>query len=223
MKNSCQIIFPEWLDLSPFCTSGELDTRPDRPISSFLSKPNGPAVTDGQETRKGKIWYRLASLVVHYGTHSFGHYIAYRREPLRQRPTRGNLREGSRWYRISDEDVVPSSLESALAANPFLLFYERVEEGLVGDMDPVPEEDVEGLVGRWEKVRMGRGGSEDDAEKRDRARGPAEEALVDSKAETTDRRDQRPQQGLPMPRLVRSWSVASSAGRSRMPQPSSEQ
>lgn len=85
--------------------------------------------------------YKLASLVVHYGTHSFGHYIAFRRAPdttlIRtatatstsssspSSSSRGS-KSSNRWFRISDETVDECSIETVLASNPFLLFYERV-------------------------------------------------------------------------------------------------
>lgn len=70
--------FPECLDLSPFATSGQLSTKPDLPISSphqshqpIPSAPQSPHRT----------LYQLSAVVCHYGQHSFGHYICYRRKP----------------------------------------------------------------------------------------------------------------------------------------------
>ena len=70
--------FPEILDLSPFATSGQLSTKPDLPISSphHLHQP-APSVSQSPR----RILYRLSAVVCHYGQHSFGHYICYRRKP----------------------------------------------------------------------------------------------------------------------------------------------
>ncbi|KAJ8098448.1 hypothetical protein POJ06DRAFT_259510 [Lipomyces tetrasporus] len=66
-------------------------------------------IEGGDET-----WYRLSSTVVHFGSHSFGHYIAYRRV------------DGSSWVRVSDGDVQPVSMDDVLShGNVVLLFYER--------------------------------------------------------------------------------------------------
>lgn len=70
--------FPEILDLSPFATSGQLSTKPDLPISSphHLNQP-APSAAQPQH----HILYQLSAVVCHYGQHSFGHYICYRRKP----------------------------------------------------------------------------------------------------------------------------------------------
>ncbi|KAK9376332.1 uncharacterized protein V1513DRAFT_477969 [Lipomyces chichibuensis] len=66
-------------------------------------------------------WYRLASTVIHFGSHSFGHYIAYRRV------------SDDNWIRASDRDVREATIDEVLAqGNVVLLFYEREDE--------VPEE-----------------------------------------------------------------------------------
>ncbi|POY70836.1 hypothetical protein BMF94_6249 [Rhodotorula taiwanensis] len=107
VKNSCQVTFPEYLNIAPF------------------SDGTVRAPTDSTEPQPTDL-YRVASLVVHYGSHSFGHYVAFRR-----RPPSLDVAEQSEvlpeWYRISDETVQPSSADEALRANPYLLFYERVD------------------------------------------------------------------------------------------------
>ncbi|KAK9429061.1 hypothetical protein V1505DRAFT_394624 [Lipomyces doorenjongii] len=73
----------------------------------------GKYVTDRGEC-VDEAWYRLSSTVVHFGSHSFGHYIAYRR-----------VDENS-WVRISDGDVQPVGVDDVLShGNVVLLFYER--------------------------------------------------------------------------------------------------
>ncbi|GAA5876882.1 hypothetical protein JCM3774_000798 [Rhodotorula dairenensis] len=114
VKNSCQVTFPEYLDISPFCDgpTKSPDTRDDR---------GAAPVSTGD-------LYRVASLVVHYGSHSFGHYVAFRRRP--PVPPDVVIEQGTlpAWYRISDETVQSAGVDEALRANPYLLFYERVDK-----------------------------------------------------------------------------------------------
>ncbi|KAI9306413.1 hypothetical protein BJ944DRAFT_199370, partial [Cunninghamella echinulata] len=71
-KNTCQLLFNEYLNLSPYVTNGILNTHPTVPLSGF---------TEGNNKLQNNIkyLYRLMSIVVHYGSHSYGHYIAYKR------------------------------------------------------------------------------------------------------------------------------------------------
>ncbi|KAG0709925.1 hypothetical protein DFH29DRAFT_792392 [Suillus ampliporus] len=80
-KNTVRILFPEFLDLTPFTTSGNLSTKPSVPISSqppLLPRSTTPTPATYSVQR---IIYRLSAVVCHYGQHSFGHYICYRRKP----------------------------------------------------------------------------------------------------------------------------------------------
>lgn len=61
--------------------------------------------------------YKLKAIIVHYGTHNFGHYICYRR-----------CRHGL-WWQISDATVVQVDEATVLQAQGvFMLFYERLGE-----------------------------------------------------------------------------------------------
>ncbi|GAA5846588.1 hypothetical protein JCM9279_006754 [Rhodotorula babjevae] len=133
IKNSCQVTFPEYLSLAPFCDGA--NPRP-RASSDDSSPPDLEDV------------YRLASLVVHYGSHSFGHYVAFRRRPdssvdgaAGSDDERASSSARPDWYRVSDETVDPSSIYEALRANPFLLFYERVRDDRHGATRPVGEDE----------------------------------------------------------------------------------
>jgi ubiquitin carboxyl-terminal hydrolase 1 len=79
MKLQTSVTFPEELDMSDFITTSRLSMNPEEPISTWR---------DGDVRTK----YRLRSVIVHYGVHHMGHYVAFRRTD-----------EG--WFRISDEDV----------------------------------------------------------------------------------------------------------------------
>lgn len=128
------MIYPEFLNLDPFCTNAELSRDADAPISTSRDPCPGAC----------RHRYQLSSVVVHYGSHSFGHYITFRRTPRALTPphfgtiddpsslvSQGEncITETASWYRISDETVQVSSLEEALRANPFLLMYELMESG----------------------------------------------------------------------------------------------
>lgn len=105
--------------LDPYTTTDRLSSNPSQPISSHSQAPENKR-EDGKMLPKHI--YRICSLVVHFGNHHNGHYVSFRR-----RPTTASQRPSNDWFRISDEDVEGSSREELLGANPYLLFYERVE------------------------------------------------------------------------------------------------
>lgn len=85
-KNNCYVQFPETLDLTEFTTSGQLSTVPNVPISSQVpSRSQTPTPNPPLRTL-----YQLSSVVCHFGQHSYGHYICYRRKP--RPPTAGPAR-----------------------------------------------------------------------------------------------------------------------------------
>lgn len=79
LKNQASVGFPRMLDVSEYVTTSELSMDPEEPISQW---------------KEGDVRtvYRLKSVVVHYGLHNIGHYVAYRCVE-------------DKWFRISDEDV----------------------------------------------------------------------------------------------------------------------
>ncbi|KAI0337905.1 cysteine proteinase [Trametopsis cervina] len=82
-KNTCRVMFPDILDLTPYTTSGKLSTSPSSPISQPPPLPpfhRSTTPTPATYTTPRTL-YRLSSVVVHYGQHSFGHYVCYRRKP----------------------------------------------------------------------------------------------------------------------------------------------
>lgn len=105
-------------------------------------------VTNGHPHQQPKAFtktrYRLCAIVVHYGNHSSGHYVSFRRRNasyhqngngkqldalddfLHPWEVSGALRDRDQWYRISDDSVKQCSLEDVRSQNPFLMFYERV-------------------------------------------------------------------------------------------------
>lgn len=84
-KNSTRVLFPEILDLEPF-SMGADDFAPFKKGAGFINfaGQGDSALGDGVNgggAGKGRDLYRLVSVVVHYGSHSYGHYITYRRTP----------------------------------------------------------------------------------------------------------------------------------------------
>ncbi|CAO3607853.1 unnamed protein product [Mucor hiemalis] len=152
-KNSCQLLFPEYLDVSQFSTNGTLHTKPNLPISTPI-----PAL------KKGDYFYRLMSVVVHYGSHSFGHFVAFKRRIYADQCKCYQCRGGSSissekwkcqnaWYRISDSKVDECSIDDVLRSNPYMLLYELVgqdeydklieaEEEWEQEEDDITEEDM---------------------------------------------------------------------------------
>ncbi|CAE6523446.1 unnamed protein product [Rhizoctonia solani] len=144
VKNPCRVTFPEYLDIAPFTTSGQLSTSPTMPISqsttpnatpidgkAFIFPNPGPRTSGAHLGPNSQLFppkspigagstamYRLAAVVCHYGAHSYGHYVTFRRVP------------GDRWIRASDADVAEVSLREVLSetVGTFMLYYERVED-----------------------------------------------------------------------------------------------
>lgn len=79
--------------------------------------------------------YSLSAVVCHYGQHSFGHYVCFRRKPRgsgRVGPPRPNdgfhATPGRGWLRASDDAVREVGIETVLqeGSGAFMLYYERV-------------------------------------------------------------------------------------------------
>lgn len=106
---------------------GELKPPPININRTFTTVPATP------------LTYSLRSVIVHYGTHNYGHYIAFRKY-------RGC------WWRISDETVYVVDEEEVLSTpGVFMLFYEydydEVTGKLVDDVetfDDKPEIEITG-------------------------------------------------------------------------------
>lgn len=159
-KNTCQLLFPEYLDIAPFSTNGTLHTQPNLPISTTTLS----TTTENQGDRR-PVYYKLMSVVVHYGSHSFGHFIAYKRriyaEQCRCHECIGNAQLSASekaedwkcqntWYRISDSKVDECSIEDVRRSNPYMLLYELVsqeelDKHVVNDQAIDGEEDQDAL------------------------------------------------------------------------------
>lgn len=150
-KNSCKVDFPEILDLTPYTTSGMLNTSPQVPISGpgYKSSIFNPTTVEAKVDPATRTMYRLSAVVCHYGQHSFGHYVCFRRRPRssklpedhRWEPPRWRVEDesslaalesrrgtGKGWMRISDDDVRECGIESVLqeGSGAFMLYYEKI-------------------------------------------------------------------------------------------------
>ncbi|KAI8339969.1 hypothetical protein BC941DRAFT_468244 [Chlamydoabsidia padenii] len=140
-KNKCQLEFPEYLDMERFCTNGTLTTVPDQPISQTTVESDDNTVGNQQlGINKKGVNYRLMSIIVHYGSHNCGHFIAYKRRVIsngcgcqqcKSNPEDCILRGSDTWYRISDENVDICTIDEVLMANPYMLLYESMDIPLV--------------------------------------------------------------------------------------------
>ncbi|SCU89712.1 LAFA_0E20274g1_1 [Lachancea sp. 'fantastica'] len=106
------------------------------PVAATVADSNGGVPTATPLTAStvpaGPLTYALRSVIVHYGSHNYGHYIAFRK-------FRGL------WWRISDESVyVVEEAEVLSTPGVFMMFYEYDYNEDAGRMnDDLPWEDTE--------------------------------------------------------------------------------
>lgn len=103
-KNNCKVHFPEILIIDKYTTTYELNRRAE----TSITKPNPKAQIKPEHV------YQLVSVVVHFGNHTSGHYITFRRV------------EEISWIKVSDEDVVRCEKGEVFGANPTILIYQRL-------------------------------------------------------------------------------------------------
>lgn len=136
-KNFADVRFPGTLDIGEWCLGsrsaedgkdGQEEWTTD-PQASMLPQP-GATVLDRL--------YELRAVLTHYGRHENGHYICYRKYPVRDFPASvpeavleadGEKERRERWFRLSDEDVQMVSEQAVFSqGGVFMLFYERVDD-----------------------------------------------------------------------------------------------
>ncbi|CAG8476126.1 1566_t:CDS:1 [Paraglomus occultum] len=126
VKNTCQVSFPEIVDMSSYSPTGylanmpsELHSKAGSPLSSPTLIAAGSSRSNDQRsmrnTRINSLTYRLKSVIVHQGDHRNGHFVTYRRK-----------HRDKKWWRTSDEDIREVDLESVLKEEAYMLFYERI-------------------------------------------------------------------------------------------------
>lgn len=123
-KNNAKIDFPLELDLKDFVASVD-DINSDARLQFRKQDEDGKKIDRGNLLK-----YNLKSVISHFGTHNYGHYIAFRKH-------KGN------WWHLSDEIVRLSSEEEVLGSQgTFMLFYEISNAG-DEDIDENIDEDDE--------------------------------------------------------------------------------
>ncbi|KAJ1900357.1 ubiquitin-specific protease ubp1 [Coemansia sp. IMI 209127] len=143
VKNPCHVRFPEYLDLSAYTTSGNLNVDPKESLVDEKAHPDNnvqfsrrardAAEALGQGVNPQFV-YRLQGVVVHIGSHSYGHFITYRRKP--QPPTRSGINTPR--YR-SNSSVSLSQYNSTTAGMPSL------DKRQTLSTTPMPAETADGL------------------------------------------------------------------------------
>jgi len=71
MRNNSPVKYPEYLNIRPWCTNTNKDNNIYFSTSFNIMNPNDSKYYDS--------FYRLQSAVYHFGSHDYGHFIAYRR------------------------------------------------------------------------------------------------------------------------------------------------
>ncbi|KAI9223562.1 hypothetical protein BC828DRAFT_375588 [Blastocladiella britannica] len=103
-------------------TSGSPTKLQQQQMAPMALDPPAPVPQEQQQPRlvlHRDVAYRLQGIVVHYGGHEYGHYIAYRRAPA-----------GSKgWLRVSDDNVTVASEDEVMGcgAGAVMLFYEAAD------------------------------------------------------------------------------------------------
>ncbi|BFZ65215.1 hypothetical protein YB2330_006378 [Saitoella coloradoensis] len=107
--------------------------------------PNGDTarnpchVSFGEKLSLGGVRYKLRSMITHTGSHSFGHFIAWRRvEAVPGKASKGE-KDPNKWWRMSDEDVkrVGWGEVRRQTRGVYLLMYEREEKKMASDLGRV--------------------------------------------------------------------------------------
>jgi ubiquitin carboxyl-terminal hydrolase 1 len=124
-KNTCQVIFPELLDLTDLYTIHGWQ-------SNSIHSDKKPSHTFDSHANVPRTLYRLCAVVEHLGNHAGGHFITYRRVPVSVLERALNLKHGDlppdhdRWFYVSDKLVQPTTLSKVLSAEAYMLFYEKI-------------------------------------------------------------------------------------------------
>jgi ubiquitin C-terminal hydrolase len=106
-KTLQHVIFPEYLDVAPYCAYSEFGSTNARWGGTFPERPSSRG--------RAPIRYRLVSVIEHRGNAFQGHYICYRRDPS----------NGS-WLFISDSKVISVNWQDVQQCQAYMLFYEAM-------------------------------------------------------------------------------------------------
>lgn len=127
IKNNAHVKLQPLLDISPFATTGHINTNASTPISGTSLHGNGS--TSYIEAQRNNCLYRLCAVTIHVGAHESGHYYSYRRVPTTpmDEEKSHSLTDPGRWLMISDTDAVEVPFETVTGSgSACMLFYERL-------------------------------------------------------------------------------------------------
>ncbi|KAJ0096931.1 hypothetical protein Patl1_27657 [Pistacia atlantica] len=131
------IRFPLILDLMPFMKSGGESELPQTEGCSNAICKNMHVQSDDKVNEFPRscppeaYFYRLSSVVEHFGRVGSGHYTVYRSvraDSCIEDPDKHFETPSSHWFCISDSEVHSVSEKDVLTAEASLLFYERIIE-----------------------------------------------------------------------------------------------
>ena len=108
------VIFPEKLDLAPYCAYGGVHCSSSSGEASWSGTASNATHRD-EKRKKTLIQYKLMSVIEHHGNAYFGHYVSYRRDPL----TGG-------WLCVSDETIRRVDWLDVQKCQAYMLFYEAI-------------------------------------------------------------------------------------------------
>jgi ubiquitin C-terminal hydrolase len=114
-KTFQHVIFPEILDVSPFCAFSSPNNADGSPleISSFAGSTRSPSFT--ASLRPTGIYYRLMSVIEHRGGAEGGHYVCFRHDD-----------SNNHWLFCSDDVVKSCDWNIVKQAQAYMLFYEAL-------------------------------------------------------------------------------------------------
>ena len=108
-KTMQHVIFPEILDVAPYCAYGGAAVQPEAPFAGTVDPHQAPVLTIAP------IPYRLVAVIEHRGGAHSGHYVCFRRDP-----------NSDGWLWISDETVRPCDWTVVRQCQAYMLFYEAL-------------------------------------------------------------------------------------------------
>jgi hypothetical protein len=118
-KTFQHVIFPEFLDVSPFCAHSSPINSGGAPSEIFFAGDTRCGSSQAQSLsaglRKNGIYYRLMSVIEHRGGAEGGHYVCFRRDI-----------SIDRWLFCSDDVVKPCDWSIVKQAQAYMLFYEAL-------------------------------------------------------------------------------------------------
>ena len=113
-KTMQHVIFPEILDVAPYCAYAGAAIRPEAPFAGTVRQNQHHRVLTSAVMTP--IHFRLMAVIEHRGGAHSGHYVCFRRDP--------NDDDG--WLWISDETVRPCDWMIVRQCQAYMLFYEAL-------------------------------------------------------------------------------------------------